>query len=54
MRNLFLHMMVSLDGFIEGPNKELNWFVDDDEMLNIFTNCWILWTPCCMDACLIN
>ena len=32
MRKLILHMVVSLDGFIEGPNKELDWFVDDDEI----------------------
>jgi dihydrofolate reductase len=25
MKKLFLHMMVSLDGYIEGPNKELDW-----------------------------
>ena len=25
MRKIFLHMIVSLDGFIEGPNKELDW-----------------------------
>jgi len=38
MRKVILHMMVSLDGFIEGPNKELDWFVDDDEMFKYFHN----------------
>lgn len=36
MRKLILHMVVSLDGFIEGPDKELDWFVDDDEMFKYF------------------
>jgi dihydrofolate reductase len=31
MRKLFLHMMVSLDGYIEGPNKELDWHFIDEE-----------------------
>lgn len=31
MRRLFLHMIVSLDGFIEGPNRELDWHFVDDE-----------------------
>ena len=29
-------MVVSLDGFIEGPNKELDWFIDDDETFKYF------------------
>lgn len=32
MRKLILSMMVSLDGFIEGPKKELDWHVWDKEM----------------------
>ena len=31
MRKIFLHIIVSLDGFIEGPNKELDWHFVDDE-----------------------
>jgi dihydrofolate reductase len=31
MRKIFLHIIVSLDGFIEGPNKELDWQFADDE-----------------------
>ncbi len=31
MRKVILSMMVSLDGFIEGPNKELDWRIWDDE-----------------------
>jgi len=31
MRKLFWQMMMSLDGFMEGPNRELDWFVTDDE-----------------------
>jgi dihydrofolate reductase len=29
-RRLFVSMIVSLDGFIEGPNRELDWFLDGD------------------------
>src|ERR1700674_3609423 len=31
MRKLFWSMMVSLDVFMEGPNRELDWHVTDDE-----------------------
>jgi dihydrofolate reductase len=31
MRKLFWQQMMSLDGFMEGPNRELDWFVTDDE-----------------------
>jgi dihydrofolate reductase len=29
-RRLFVSMIVSLDGYIEGPNRELDWFEDGD------------------------
>ena len=29
-RRLFVSMIVSLDGFIEGPGRELDWFEDGD------------------------
>lgn len=29
-RRLYVSMLVSLDGFIEGPERELDWFVDGD------------------------
>jgi dihydrofolate reductase len=32
MRKVILSMMLSLDGFIEGPNRELDWHVWDEEM----------------------
>ena len=32
MRRLFAHVFVSLDGFIEGPDPELNWFVTDGDV----------------------
>jgi len=32
MRKVIFQMVVSLDGFFEGPNKELDWHVWDDEM----------------------
>lgn len=31
MRKLFWQMMVTLDGFMEGPNRELDWHVVDDD-----------------------
>jgi dihydrofolate reductase len=31
MRKIISQMMVTLDGFIEGPNRELDWHVVDDE-----------------------
>jgi len=31
MRKLTLSMQMSLDGYIEGPAAEMDWFVDDDE-----------------------
>ena len=32
MRQIILHMGVSLDGFIEGPNREIDWHLVDDEL----------------------
>jgi dihydrofolate reductase len=29
-RRLFVSMIVSLDGYVEGPNRELSWFPDGD------------------------
>ena len=31
MRRIIFQMMVSLDGYFEGPNKELDWHVVDEE-----------------------
>ena len=31
MRQIIFQMMVSLDGYFEGPNKELDWHLVDDE-----------------------
>jgi dihydrofolate reductase len=31
MRRIIFQMMVSLDGYFEGPNKELDWHLVDDE-----------------------
>jgi dihydrofolate reductase len=31
MRKLFAFNMVSLDGFFEGPNHDINWHLVDDE-----------------------
>lgn len=32
MRKILLMMSVSLDGFMEGPNRELDWHLVDDEL----------------------
>ena len=31
MRKLFWQIITSLDGFVEGPNRELDWFVIDGD-----------------------
>src|SRR5437879_3675931 len=33
MRKVVLWLSISLDGFIEGPNRELDWHLVDDELL---------------------
>jgi dihydrofolate reductase len=36
MRKIVLMMSVSLDGFMEGPNREIDWHLVDDELHNYF------------------
>lgn len=36
-RRLFVHMLVSLDGFIEGPEREMDWFADGDPQFGQYT-----------------
>jgi dihydrofolate reductase len=36
MRKIVLHMSVSLDGFFEGPDRELDWHLVDDELHTYF------------------
>lgn len=38
MRKIFLSVMVSLDGFIEGPDKNINWHVWDQDMDNYMSD----------------
>jgi len=40
MRKIILTMSVSLDGFIEGPNREIDWHMVDDELHGHF-NDWL-------------
>jgi dihydrofolate reductase len=40
MRKIILTMSVSLDGFFEGPNREVDWSVVDDELHDHF-NQWL-------------
>ena len=37
MRKVILMVQVSLDGFFEGPNKEIDWHTVDDELHTHFT-----------------
>lgn len=32
MRKIILNLAVTLDGFIEGPNAEMDWLVRDEEI----------------------
>ncbi|MFA7405266.1 MAG: dihydrofolate reductase family protein [Pelobacteraceae bacterium] len=34
MRNILFQMMISVDGFFEGPNRELDWHVVDEGFIN--------------------
>lgn len=36
MRKIILSMSISLDGFIEGPNREIDWHLVDDELHSHF------------------
>jgi len=38
MRKVILWMMISLDGFFEGPNRELDWHRVDDELHTHFND----------------
>ena len=40
MRKIILIMSVSLDGYIEGPNREIDWHMVDDELHSHF-NEWL-------------
>ncbi len=51
-RRLFVSMIVSLDGYIEGPRRELDWFEDRDPQFEQYCDEMIdsvglalLWTP---------
>src|SRR4051794_34886993 len=38
MRNVVLSLSVSLDGFIEGPNREIDWHLVDEELHQHFND----------------
>jgi dihydrofolate reductase len=38
MRKIIASNCISIDGFIEGPNKEIDWFVWDEDMENYSKN----------------
>ena len=38
MRKVIYSMLVSLDGFIEGPNQELDWHIIDEELHTFINN----------------
>jgi dihydrofolate reductase len=37
-RRLFVSMLVSLDGFIEGQNRELDWFIEGDPQFDQYAD----------------
>jgi dihydrofolate reductase len=37
MRNIFLFMHISLDGYVEGPNHDISWFNADDDHFETFS-----------------
>jgi dihydrofolate reductase len=38
MRKVIYEIMASLDGFIEGPNRELDWAIIDEELHRYFND----------------
>src|SRR5450432_241052 len=38
MRKIIVSNLISLDGFFEGPNKELDWFVVEEEFFDFARN----------------
>lgn len=38
MRKIILAMQVSLDGFFEGPDRDLSWHMVDDELHRHFND----------------
>jgi len=49
MRKLFWQMMMSLDGLMEGPKQELDWFVTGDEFGQFVLEMENRSTPFCLD-----
>lgn len=37
MRRIILSIPITLDGYIEGPQRELDWVIADDDLHNFFT-----------------
>jgi len=37
MRKIIFSIPITLDGFIEGPNRELDWVIPDDELHDFYT-----------------
>ena len=45
MRKVILMMQVSLDGFFEGPDRDLSWHRVDDELHSHFNESSGPWAP---------
>ena len=45
MRKIILMMSVSLDGFIEGPDRQIDWHLVDDELHHHFNEQLRKWAP---------
>ena len=44
MRKIIWMMPVPVDGYMEGPNREIDWPMVDDELLR-HVNGWLVGTP---------
>ena len=40
MRRIVLHLMISLDGYFEGPDADIGWHRVDEELHTSSTSCW--------------
>ena len=38
MRRIIFSIPITLDGYIEGPNRELDWVIADDDLHDFYTN----------------
>lgn len=55
MRRLIAGFATSIDGFIQGPDGEIDWIIFDKEQMNELQKQWSEWMPCFMEErCMKN